>query len=182
MAYIILDRDGVINYDSDQYIKSPEEWIAIPGSLESIAELNRAGYHVLIVSNQSGISRGLFDLKTLNQIHEKLKKELSKMGGVIDEIFFCPHQPSDHCECRKPKPGLFYELQKKYPIDFSRTYFIGDSLTDVQAAQTVGCKPLLVLTGKGKLTLKTHPELNVLSSFPDLYEAVQFVLNKRSKN
>jgi len=143
--FIILDRDGVINYDSDHYIKSPEEWHAIPGSLEAIADLNRAGYHVVVATNQSGIARGHYDLETLDRIHEKLMRELASVGGYIDEIFFCPHHPNDHCECRKPKLGLFLQIQKKYTVHFAETYFIGDSYTDMQVAEATGCKPILYL-------------------------------------
>jgi len=175
MSFIILDRDGVINYDSDHYIKSPEEWHPIPGSLEAIARLNQAGFRVLVVTNQSGIARGLYDVATLTRIHEKLFQLLAKVGGHIEEIFFCPHHPDEHCLCRKPQPGLFQEIQKKYPIHFSETFFIGDSKTDVQVAQLTGCKPLLVLTGKGQDALAAVPELANVPHFTDLAQAVEYV-------
>jgi len=178
MSFIILDRDGVINQDSDDYIKSADEWIPIPGSLEAIATLNRAGYQVLIVTNQSGIARGLFDLETLNQMHEKFVNELAAVGGYVEEIFFCPHQPSDYCECRKPKPGMLHQIQKKYDIDLKKTFFIGDNLCDRQLAQAVGCQPILVLTGKGQRTLQNHPELAIDLHFPDLSAAVTFILER----
>src|SRR5262245_44208111 len=152
MPFIILDRDGVINYDSEEYIKSPEEWLPIPNSLEAIAQLNRFGFRVLIVTNQSGIARGYFDLQMLDLIHEKFIQELSSVGGYVEEIFFCPHRPEDVCDCRKPKPGLLYQIQNRYPIYFPQTYFIGDTFSDVQAAESVGSIPLLVLTGKGQQT------------------------------
>ena len=173
---IILDRDGVINYDSDFYIKSPDEWVPIPGSLAAIAQLNRAGYRVVIATNQSGIARGLYDLDTLSQIHEKLRQELASVGGHIEEIFFCPHHPDDNCDCRKPKLGLFKQIQAKYDIDLSDTFFIGDTLTDIQAAKEVPCKPILVLSGKGQQALLSHPELISVPHFPDLAEAVRYVL------
>lgn len=176
MPFIILDRDGVINYDSDAYIKSPEEWLPIPGSLEAIAQLNRAGYQVLIATNQSGIARGLFDFDMLDLIHEKLLRELAAVGGYIQEIFFCPHHPEQNCFCRKPKPGLLLQMQEKYPVQMQHTFYIGDSYKDVQAAQTMGCRPLLVLTGRGKYELAEHPELAKVRSFVDLAEAVEFVL------
>jgi len=180
MSYIIIDRDGVINDDSDDYIKSADEWHAIPGSLEAIADLNRAGFHVLVASNQSGISRGLFDLETLNQMHEKLFQELTSVGGYIDEIFFCPHQPADNCDCRKPKPGMFYQIQKKYNVDFKSTYFIGDAIADLQVAQAVGCRFLLVLTGKGQRTLEKFPEqTSSIPCFANLAEASRFVLREK---
>lgn len=177
-SLIILDRDGVINYDSLEYIKSPEEWEAIPGSLEAIAQLNRAGFYVIVVTNQSGIARGFYDLATLDEIHEKLTQELAAVGGHIEEIYFCPHHPDAHCQCRKPQPGLFQQIQKKYQVDFKDIYFIGDALTDVQVAQAVGCKPILVLTGKGQSTLERYPFLREkIPCFDNLAVAVNFILN-----
>ena len=155
MKLIILDRDGVINFDSDEYIKSPEEWIPIPGSLEAIARLNGAGYTVVVASNQSGVGRGLFDLNTLQQIHKKMAHELAHVGGKIDAIFFCPHAPGDHCDCRKPKPGLLLEIAKKYHLDLKNVPAVGDSLRDIEAAQAVGAKPVLVRTGKGEAVVKS---------------------------
>ncbi len=174
MKFIILDRDGVINHDSHEYIKSPDEWQAIPGSLQAISDLNRAGFHVLIATNQSGISRGYYDLETLSHIHEKLIRELAELGGYIDEIFFCPHHPDDHCVCRKPQPGMLHQISKKYPIDFSQTYFIGDSVADIEVACAAGCKPLLVLTGNGE---KTFIKFNKkIPAFQDLAAAAQFII------
>ncbi|MCC2666239.1 MAG: D-glycero-beta-D-manno-heptose,7-bisphosphate 7-phosphatase [Gammaproteobacteria bacterium] len=172
---IILDRDGVINYDSPHYIKSPDEWIPIPGSLTAIADLNRAGYRVVIATNQSGIARGLYDLETLSRIHEKLIRELATIGGYIEEIFFCPHLPSDNCDCRKPKTGMFKQIQKKYLADLSNTFFIGDSLTDMQAAIAVPCKPIFLLS-KGEHILASYPEFLTIPRFPDLSTAVQSIL------
>lgn len=174
--FIILDRDGVINYDSDEYIKSPDEWHAIPGSLEAIAQLNRAGFHVFVVTNQSGVARGLYDLETLAQIHEKFISELASVGGYVDEIFFCPHHPQENCECRKPKPGLFYQIQKKYHVNLTEIFYIGDSLVDMQVAMTAGCKPILVLTGNGKKTLAENPGFSNVEHFVDLASAVRFIL------
>lgn len=149
MKLIILDRDGVINYDSDEYIKSPEEWVPIPGSLEAIARLNRAGYTVVVASNQSGVGRRLFDLQTLRRVHEKMQHELARVGGKIEGIFFCPHTPDDHCDCRKPKPGLFKQITQQFHCDLHGVYAVGDSLRDVEAARAVGALPILVRTGKG---------------------------------
>jgi D-glycero-D-manno-heptose 1,7-bisphosphate phosphatase len=178
-SLIILDRDGVINYDSDDYIKSPDEWAAIPGSLEAIAQLNRAGFYVLIVTNQSGIARGYYDLETLDHIHEKLTNELAAVGGHIEEIYFCPHHPSDHCQCRKPAPGMLHKIRDQYETDFKDVFFVGDSITDVQVALNVGCKPILVLTGKGERTIAKNPELsNHVPTFADLAAAVHFILQK----
>lgn len=178
MKYIILDRDGVINHDSFEYIKSPAEWLPIAGSLDAIAQLNRAGYRVLVVTNQSGVARGYYDIETLDLIHEKLMAELAAVGGYVDEIFFCPHHPDDHCSCRKPKIGLFEQLSKKYPLNLSETFFIGDSLSDIQAAKAAGCMPILVLTGNGQLTLERHPEFANILHFKDLAAAVEYVLRK----
>lgn len=176
MTFIILDRDGVINYDSDHYIKSPEEFHPIPGSLEAIAKLNKAGYRVFVVTNQSGIARGLYDHQMLSQIHEKLLKELSAVGGVIEEIFFCPHHPDEECNCRKPKPGLFYQIKEKYHVNLADTYFVGDKMTDVDVAKLVGCKPMLLMTGKGADTLNKYPKLASIPHFDDLAKAVDFIL------
>lgn len=178
MTYIILDRDGVINHDSEHYIKTPDEWLPIPGSLEAIAQLNRQGYRILIATNQSGVARGFYDLEMLDAIHEKFVRELAAVGGYVEEIFFCPHHPDEGCECRKPKPGLFYAMKKKYPIHFADTYFIGDSFSDIQVAEEVGCKPLLVLTGKGELTLKKHPEVQSTPTFANLASAVDYVISR----
>lgn len=176
--FIILDRDGVINYDSFAYIKSPDELLFIPGSLEAIAILNRAGFHVVIATNQSGIGRGLFDRDMLERIHDKLITSLEKVGGKIDGIFFCPHHPDDQCECRKPKLGLFHQIQQKYHVDFSKTYFIGDSKGDMEAALSLPCKPILVLTSNGEKTLNERPEYKKIPHFANLEEAVQFILTE----
>lgn len=155
---VILDRDGVINFDSDQFIKSPDEFKIIPGTLESIAKLNQHGIKVVIATNQSGIGRGLFDMDTLNLIHKKLHTSLAEVGGRIEAIFFCPHVDSDNCECRKPKNGMFLEIAETFNISLHGIFAVGDSLRDLQAAFSVGCQPILVLTGKGKNTLKNHNE------------------------
>lgn len=155
---IILDRDGVINHDSDAYIKTVDEWIPIPGSMEAIARLNRAGYRVVVATNQSGIARGLFDLETLSSMHKKLHELASSAGAHIDGIFFCPHGPEDKCNCRKPKPGLFQEIQSRIGIDLHGVPTVGDSLRDLQAGVSMGCVPYLVKTGKGIKTVETKAE------------------------
>lgn len=175
---IILDRDGVINYDSSEYIKSPDEWHAIPGSLEAIAQLNRAGFCVVVATNQSGIGRGYYDLATLDLVHEKMSSELAAVGGHIEEIFFCPHLPDDGCLCRKPQPGLLQQIQKKYAIDLSQVFFIGDKLSDVQAAKACGCKPLFLLTGLEKMDVNAHSELKNIPHFLNLSEAVEYVIKQ----
>lgn len=155
MKLIILDRDGVINHDSDEYIKSPDEWAPIPGSLEAIARLKRAGYTVVVASNQSGVGRGLFTLDMLHKINEKMQREAAEAGGSLDEIFYCPHAPQDNCGCRKPKPGLLRDIATKFNHDLKGVPAVGDNLRDIEAAQAVGAKPVLVRTGKGMETIKS---------------------------
>ncbi len=168
MKLIILDRDGVINYDSDQFIKSPEEWRAIPGSMAAIARLNQWGYRVVVATNQSGIGRGLFEMDTLNSIHDKMMKAAMQAGARIDAVFFCPHTQSDQCACRKPKPGMLHEIASRYNMDLTGVPLVGDSLRDLQAADAIGAQPILVLTGKGKKTVD-DPELPLSTLvFPDL--------------
>lgn len=150
--FIILDRDGVINHDSEQFIKSPEEWKPIPGSLEAIARLNQWGWRVVVASNQSGVGRGLFGMDMLNAINEKMVKSLTQVGGRLDAIFFCPHAADSTCDCRKPKPGLFRQISERFNIDLAGVPCVGDSLRDLQAGAAVGCAPYLVLTGKGTKT------------------------------
>ena len=149
---VILDRDGVINRDSDQFIKSPDEWIALDGSLEAIAELNQAGYQVVVATNQSGIGRGLFEAAALNAMHEKMYKALATYGGRVDAVFFCPHTAADACECRKPKSGMLREIARRFDMDLTGVPVVGDSLRDLQAGVEVGAVPHLVLTGKGAKT------------------------------
>jgi len=149
---IVLDRDGVINQDSDAFVKSPDEWIALPGSLAAIARLSQAGYTVVVASNQSGLARGLFDMATLNAIHAKLHRELAQAGGVVDAIFLCPHGPDDGCACRKPLPGMYRDIARRYDADLAGVPAVGDSLRDLQAAAAAGCAPWLVLTGNGAKT------------------------------
>lgn len=156
MKVIILDRDGVINHDSRNYIKSAEEWRPIAGSLEAIARLNQAGYRVVIASNQSGIARGLFDMQALHTMHCKMDALLTPLGGHIEAVFYCPHAPWDRCSCRKPKPGLFKQIAESLDIDLKVTPAVGDSLRDIQAALTVGAIPVLVRTGNGGKTLKSR--------------------------
>ena len=152
---IILDRDGVINRLRPRGVESPEAWEAIPGSLEAIAQLCRADFRVVIITNQSGIARGLYSINTLNQIHRKMLDELKSAGGEIDAIFFCPHGPDDGCECRKPKPGLFLELAERLACDLREVYAVGDSIRDLEAARSAGAKPVLVETGNGRAAAKT---------------------------
>ncbi|WP_295392038.1 D-glycero-beta-D-manno-heptose 1,7-bisphosphate 7-phosphatase [uncultured Thiodictyon sp.] len=151
--FVILDRDGVVNEDSDDYIKSAGEWVPIPGSLEAIAMLTRAGFRIAIASNQSGLSRGLFDLGALNRIHRKLRETAYLFGGRVEMILFCPHAPQDQCFCRKPQPGLLSQIADRTGVILRGLPFVGDSLADIQAARIVGMEPILVKTGKGTRTL-----------------------------
>ena len=154
MKLVILDRDGVINLDSEQYIKSPEEWTPIAGSLEAIARFTQAGYQVVVATNQSGLGRGLFDMATLNAIHDKMHKAVTQLGGRIDAVFFCPHAQDAGCACRKPQPGMLLEIAARFNVALGGVSAIGDSLRDLDAASTAGARPILVLTGKGEQTLK----------------------------
>lgn len=154
---IILDRDGVINHDSDQYIKTPDEWQAIDGSLEAIARLTHAGWHVAVATNQSGVERGLFDLNALHAIHTRMAEAVTSKGGKIDAIFFCPHAPSSRCDCRKPATGLFRDIAARYSRSLKAVPAVGDSLRDLQSASAMECDPWLVKTGKGERTLAESP-------------------------
>ena len=177
MKLVILDRDGVINEDSDEYIKSADEWEPIPGSLEAIARLNQSGYHVAVVTNQSGISRGLFSIETLHEMHEKMSHLLQAHGGQIDTVSFCPHGPDDGCPCRKPSPGMLLQLAERLGIDLRGVPFVGDALRDIQAATQAGATPFLVRTGKGGQTAQQRDALPAaLQIFDDLAAFVDYQL------
>lgn len=150
---VILDRDGVLNHDSDAYIKAPDEWKAIAGSLEAVGRLNRAGYQVAIASNQSGIGRGLFNIATLEAIHQKMHRELARVNARVEAVVYCPHRPEEHCRCRKPKPGMLLDIAKRLSVPLTGVAVVGDAWRDIQAARAVGARPFLVLTGKGRQTL-----------------------------
>ncbi len=178
---IVLDRDGVINHDSDAFIKSPDEWVPIPGSLDAIARLNQAGFRVVVATNQSGIGRGLFDIGTLNAIHNKMHRALAQAGGRIDAVFFCPHSADSLCECRKPRAGMLQEIGRRFGVDLTGVPALGDGLRDLQAAASVGAQPMLVLTGKGEKTLRDGglPDATVI--FPDLaFAAASLVSGERA--
>lgn len=179
MALIILDRDGVINEDSDEYIKNTEEWLPIAGSLEAIAHFNHAGYNVAVATNQSGIARGLYDVETLHDMHEKMSSMLDAIGGRIDAVFYCPHLPATHCACRKPKPGMLLEIAKRFKYDsLDGVYFVGDTYRDVEAARAAGATPVLVRTGKGVRTLQvcTDEQLHDVLVFDDLLSIAKELL------
>ena len=145
---IILDRDGTINEDRDDFVKSADEWIPIPGALEAIARLNHAGWHTVIATNQSGIGRGIFDMSALNAMHLKMNQLLARLSGRIDAVFFCPHVLDDKCQCRKPLPGMFKQIGERFGVDLNKVLVAGDSLRDLQAGAALGCEPHLVRTGK----------------------------------
>ena len=150
MKLVILDRDGTINSDSDEFVKTPDEWLPLPGAIEAIARLNHAGWHVVIASNQSGLGRGLFDVGSLNAMHAKLLKLLALQGGRIDAVFYCPHTAEDNCHCRKPQPGLFEQIGQRFGVSLKGVPTVGDSLRDAIAGAAAGCEPHLVLTGKSE--------------------------------
>jgi len=177
MKLVILDRDGVINQDSDQFIKNPEEWKPIRGSLEAIARLNHAGYRVVVASNQSGIGRGFFDMGALNAINDKMYRALAQVGGRIDALFYCPHAAEADCNCRKPKPGMFLDIAQRFNVDLTGVPSVGDSLRDLQAATAAGAQPILVLTGKGDKTKSAGGMPANTLLFADLAEAVRHIVS-----
>jgi len=180
MPLIILDRDGVINRESDGFIKTPEEWHPIPGSLDAITRLNHAGYEVVIASNQSGIGRRLFNIDALNAIHDKMRRLLAEKGGYIEAIFFCPHHPDDNCKCRKPRPGLLHDIGRRLHTSLEGVKAIGDSLRDIQAASAAGASPILVRTGRGSVTEANKKGLNGVPVYDDLATAVDALLGEQA--
>lgn len=176
---VIIDRDGVINQDSDDYIKSPEEWIPLPGALEAISRLKKAGYLVTVASNQSGVARGLFSEETLAKIHQKMTSMLASRGTSIDGIYYCPHGPRENCLCRKPKPGMLIQIAQQFDINLSETPFVGDNIGDVRAAIIANAQPVLVRTGKGKDVILNYPETANIPIFDDLAHFVRDSLRKR---
>ena len=178
MKLIILDRDGVINQDSDNFIRSVDEWQPIPGSLQAMGRLYQAGYTLVIATNQSGIARGYYDVATLHAMHEKMAALLEQYGGQVDSIFFCPHGPKDNCECRKPADGMFQDIITRYQRNLNNVPAIGDSLRDLQAAQAAGARPILVKTGKGMRTLEkaSKKDLKGVAVYKDLTEVADVIL------
>lgn len=176
MKLVILDRDGVINHDSDNQIKSEEEWIPIDGSLEAIATLNQAGYKVVIATNQSGLGYGLFNIDTLNAMHNKMHRALDTLGAQVEAIVFCPHTPEDNCECRKPKSGMLQQISQRFFSELEGVPVIGDSKDDLESALEVGAQPILVLTGKGQKTLESLDKALNIPVYDDLASAVDALL------
>ena len=175
--YILLDRDGTINHDSDDFIKCPEEWLPIEGSLEAIALFNKLDYKVVVITNQSGLARGLFNAAMLEKIHAKMHRLVSEKGGHIAAIYFCPHDETADCACRKPKAGLLKAFAADFHTDLTSIIVIGDSLRDLQAADAVGASPILVKTGKGQETLHQNPNLNI-PVFENLYDAAKHLTSR----
>ena len=176
--FLLLDRDGVINYDSDDYIKSPEEWVPIPGSLEVIAEFSKRGVEVIVVTNQSGIARGFYDKDTLDSMHAKMSSLLKAYGGKISSVYFCPHHPNDNCLCRKPLPGMLDKIEDDYGISLAGVPLVGDTHKDIKLAMNKSCLPILVRSGKGSQTEEKHPNLlSNTSIFDNLFEAGHYLLN-----
>lgn len=177
MCLVILDRDGVINQDSAQYIKSPAEWHALPGSLSAITQLNRAGAKVAVATNQSGIARGLFDTSTLDAIHTKMQTALAAVGGHIDYLVYCPHGPEANCACRKPEPGLYHQIAMHFGCSLNNVPVVGDSPRDLAAAERVNAHPVRVLTGKGKQTAQA-PAWAHTPAFANLQQAIPYLLEQ----
>jgi D-glycero-D-manno-heptose 1,7-bisphosphate phosphatase len=177
MKPIVLDRDGVINVDSDDYVKTAAEWVPIPGSIEAIAKLSQAGYDVFVATNQSGLGRELFTLQDLTEMHEKFLQLVTRSGGKVTAVCYCPHTPSDNCDCRKPKTGLLAQIEADHGCNLAGAYFIGDSVRDIQAGASFGCKPILVKTGKGEMAVSTLAKLGLSDFlvFNDLADAVAFI-------
>jgi len=175
---IVLDRDGVINHDSDHYIRSADEWLPLPGSLEAIAALCRHGFQVVIATNQSGLGRGLFDARHLDEIHEKMRSSVIAAGGELSGIFFCPHHPEDKCNCRKPKPGLLLQIEQAFGCSLKGRPVIGDSQRDLDAAAAIGARPILVRTGNGSTTAANLKGPDAPEIYDDLAAAVAVLMDE----
>jgi len=176
LKLLILDRDGVINYDSDAYIKSVAEWIPLPGSIEAIAQLSKAGWTVAIATNQSGIARGYYDIATLDAMHARLRMLVAAQGGDLGLVVYCPHGPDEGCECRKPKPGMLKTIAEHYNVPLAGLWFVGDSLGDLEAAKAVDSQPVLVKTGKGEKTQAKNLPVGTLI-FDDLAAVAAELIN-----
>lgn len=176
LKLLILDRDGVINYDSDAYIKSVDEWIPLPGSIEAIAQLSKAGWTVAIATNQSGIARGYYDIATLGAMHARLRTLVAEQGGEVGLVVYCPHGPDEGCDCRKPKPGMLKIIAEHYKVPLAGIWFVGDSLGDLEAAKAVDSQPVLVKTGKGEKTQAKNLPVGTLI-FDDLAAVAAELIN-----
>lgn len=177
---VVLDRDGVLNRDSRDFVKSPDEWVPLPGSIEAAARLSRSGFTVAVATNQSGLARGYFDRRTLSAMHRKLRRLVERAGGRVDRIVVCPHGPDEGCRCRKPNPGLLERLGRHYRVPLDDVPVVGDSLRDLEAAAAVGARPILVRTGNGQRTeAALPPELSDTEVFDDLGEVVDALIRYR---
>ena len=176
MKLVILDRDGVINVDREDYVKSPTEWVPIADSLEAIANLTQAGWRVVVATNQSGLSRSMFDMHALNAMHEKMHRLINQAGGRLDAIVFCPHGQNDHCSCRKPQPGMLLEIAERFNAKLEGLPMVGDSLRDLQAIAAVGGQPILVRTGNGLKTLASGAMPEKTRIFDNLYDAAESLI------
>ncbi|HJV06737.1 MAG TPA: D-glycero-beta-D-manno-heptose 1,7-bisphosphate 7-phosphatase [Chromobacteriaceae bacterium] len=182
MKLVILDRDGVINEDRDDFVKNTIEWQPLPRSMEAIANLTQAGWRVVVATNQSGLARGLFDMHALNAMHEKMHRLAAQAGGRIDAVVFCPHGPKDGCHCRKPKPGMIQEVAERFNVKLNELPLVGDSLRDLQAIAAVGGQPILVRSGKGEKTLEQGDLPAGTLVFDDLYAAAEHLINSSKKS
>ena len=179
---VILDRDGVINHDSDEFVKTPAEWLPIDGSINAIARLSRAGFTVAVATNQSGVGRKIIDIPALNAMHDKLRSLVKDAGGDVDRIAYCPHHPDDGCECRKPAPGLLKQLSRHYGVPLDRVPFVGDSERDLEAARAVNARPILVLTGAGEQTATDLQQRGEsVETFADLDAAASALIAESGK-
>ena len=182
MKIIILDRDGVINHDSEEFVKSVDEWEPITGSIEAIANLTQAGYKVVVCTNQSGLGRGLYTMEVLNNIHEKMHRLVEQEGGKISAIFLCPHKPEDNCSCRKPKPTMILEIIDRYNIDnVNNLIMVGDSNRDLEAIATAGGIPVLVKTGNGKKTFAQNKMPSNTMVFKNLLAVSEYLIETKDK-
>lgn len=177
MKLVILDRDGVINQDRDDFVKSAAEWVPLPDSLEAIANLTQAGWRVVVATNQSGIGRGLFDMQALNAMHDKMHRLVNQAGGRIDAVVFCPHTKNDLCKCRKPEPGMVLQIAERFNARLDGLPMIGDSLRDLQAIAAAGGQPILVRTGKGMKTLDGGGLPDNTLVFDNLYDAAEYLIH-----
>ncbi len=145
---VILGRDGILNEFREDHVTTPEEWVPVPGALEAVARLNHAGWHVVVATNQSGIGRGMIDMSAVNAVHAHMHQMLQAQGARLDAVFFCPHTPEDHCDCRKPQPGLMLDIGRRYGVDLAHVPMVGDTARDLLAAHAAGCQPHLVQSGR----------------------------------
>jgi len=178
MKLVLLDRDGVINEQAEAYIAEPSDWVPIEGSIEAIARLCQADYRVVVVTNQSGLARGLLTIEQLHAIHERMQQSVAASGGRIDAVFICPHKPDDDCNCRKPRPGMLHSIMERLDVELHGVPLVGDSLRDVQSALVVGANPGLVRTGHGERTLEENKHLDNLEVFDNLADFVDDLLTR----